>query len=158
MKGFVSYSHADFSLYKQFSSHLEAIRHQCNVELWTDHDIFAGTRWEPRIDSEISASEIFILLISPEFIASKYVFDVEIPAIKARRQAGSLVLPVVLRRCCWPLVAAALQAIPLVNGRVHPITDWHRRDHGFDHAREQITLAIVRHFGITPNRVEWPEP
>lgn len=156
MKGFVSYSNQDNRLVEEFKSHLEAIRLQCDVEFWTDHKIHAGTLWNSQINSEIDAAEIFILLISPTFIASRYVFDVEIPAIRARRrQAGSLVIPVILKRCSWQLIAAALQAIPLSNGRVHPITDWYRRDHGFDAAREQITLAIESHFGITRKHLNW---
>jgi hypothetical protein len=38
---------------------------------------------------------------------------------------------------------------------VKPITDWHRRNDGFDRAREQMMTAIERHFGVSRKYVDW---
>lgn len=159
MQGFVSYAHADHRLYAGFRPHLAAIRRGFGINLWTDHEIRAGTVWDARIESAIKAAQIFVLLITPDFIASDYVYEKEIPAIQLqRRSAGALVLPVVLKRCTWQIIAAALQATPTENGRVLPVTDWHPRNNGYDRACEQMMAAIEDHFGIRRKKVDWGAP
>jgi hypothetical protein len=156
MKGFVSYSHEDHRLYSAFRPHLAAIRRAFDLDLWTDHKIDAGTVWEARIAAAIEAAQVFALLITPDFTGSDYVYDKEIPAIQEqRRTAGALVLPVVLKRCTWQMIAAALQATPIENGRVRPVTDWYPRNSGYDCAREQMMTAVESHFGITRKKIDW---
>lgn len=156
MQGFLSYSHEDHRLYAGFRPHLAAARRAFGLDLWTDHKINPGTAWDARIAAAIAAAQVFVLLITPAFIASDYAYEKEIPAIRERRKtAGALVLPVVLKRCTWEMVAAALQAAPTENGRVKPVTDWPRRDDGFDRAREELMRAIESHFGIAPETVDW---
>jgi hypothetical protein len=156
MNSFLSYSHEDHRLFTGFRPHLAALRRGFGLDIWTDHRIEAGTSWEGRVEAAIKAAQVFVLLISPAFIASDYVNDMEIPAIREqRRSAGALVLPVVLKRCSWQMVAAALQAAPTENGRLRPVTDWPRQNDGFDRAREQMMTAIESHFGIARKKVDW---
>jgi hypothetical protein len=156
MNGFLSYSHEDHRLFMGFRPHLAALRRGFGLDIWTDHNCEVGTLWNTRIEAAIKAAQVFVLLISPDFIASDYVNDNEIPAIREqRRSAGSLVLPVVLRRCSWQMVAASLQAAPTENGRLKPVTDWPRQNDGFDRAREQMMTAIENHFGITRLTGNW---
>jgi hypothetical protein len=42
--------------------------------------------------------------------------------------------------------------VPTDAGRLKPILDWHKRNDGYDRAREQIDSAISRHYGIKPGR------
>jgi len=159
MNGFLSYSHEDHRLYTGFRSHLAAIKRAFDLDIWTDHQIEVGTAWDARIAAAIKAAQVFVLLITPDFIASDYVNDMEIPAIREqRRSAGALLLPVVLKRCSWQSVAAALQAAPTENGRVKPVTDWPRQNDGFDRAREQMMAAIEGHFGTSRKRLDWGVP
>jgi hypothetical protein len=156
MNGFLSYSHEDHRLFTGFRPHLTALKRGFGLDLWTDHSIEVGTLWNARIEAAIKAAQVFVLLISPDFIASDYVIDNEIPAIREqRRSTGALVLPVVLKRCSWQVVAAALQAAPTENGRLKPVTDWPRQNDGFDCAREQMMTAVESHFGIARKKVDW---
>jgi hypothetical protein len=156
MQGFLSYSHEDHALYRGFHPHLRAIRRAFDMPIWVDDGLHVGMHWAAKIEAEIKAADVFMLLITPDFIASDYVYEKEIPAIQERRRtAGALVLPVVLKRCTWQMVASALQATPTDNGRVKPITDWHRANDGFDRAREQIMASIENHFGINRKNLDW---
>jgi TIR domain len=156
MKGFVSYSHEDYRLFDGFVAHLATIRRAFDLEVWTDHAIHAGSEWNAEIASAIRLSDVFVLLISPDFIGSDYVYEKEIPAIQAQRRAGGgLILPVVLKRCLWQMIAAALQAVPTEKGRVRPVSDWRPWDNGYDRAREQMMASIESHFGITPKKITW---
>jgi hypothetical protein len=148
VKGFLSYSHQDMAWFEALAPHLKALKRAFDLNVWTDHQILAGSQWEIGIANAIAAADVMVLLLSPDFIGSDYVWDVELPAIRARRDAGALVLPVVLKRCNWRLAVKQLQVVPVRDGYLTPLADWHRRDHALDAAREQIEYAIQGHFGL----------
>ncbi len=159
MNGFISYSHEDFELFEEFLVHAKAVEHDLEMNFWSDKRILPGHHWTAAIENAIDAADVFILLTSPDFIASDYIYGKEIPAIKTRRKvAGALVLPVVLKRCAWQMIAASLQAVPTQNGRLKPIADWRRHSDGFDHARIQIRDAIKDHFGRPGKSIDWSGP
>ena len=89
MQGFLSYAHDDHECFVGFSTHLKALKRVFDIGIWQDHAIHGGAVWEDAIGKAIAAAEVFILLISPSFIASDYVVNTEIPAIGARRRAGN---------------------------------------------------------------------
>jgi TIR domain len=156
MQGFLSYAHDDHECFEDFSAHLKALKRAFNIGVWTDHQILAGTVWQDAIARAIATAEVFVLMVSPKFIESGYVFNVEIPAIRDRRHsANALVLPVVVKRCAWQLVASSLQAVPTERRRVKPVADWRPMANGFDQARAEIQAAIAEHFGLTPRTVVW---
>ena len=155
MKGFVSYAHADLDMVEDFRRHLKAVDRAVGLEPWIDHEILAGTVWEAHIAAAIAAAEVFVLLISPEFIYSDYVCASEIPAIQCRRTTGALVLPVVLKSCSWQYIAGPLQAVPTANGRLRPIDAWPRHNDGYNCARQQMERSISAHFGIVPRAIAW---
>ena len=154
MNGFLSYAHADRAACSALAPHFTALRRAYGLRVWTDHEILAGTLWEERIAAAIAAANVIVLLISPGFIASDYVWEKELPAIRARRDAGgALVLPVVLTRCMWTLAARQIQAIPMHEGSLTPLADWPRQDHALDAIRDQMARSIQAHFALPS-----PEP
>jgi hypothetical protein len=158
MKGFISYSHADYASLGDFQTHIKTIERAFSADFWADTRIRPGFYWNKSIEASIEAAEVFVLLISPSFIASDYIYDHEIPAIKTRHLSGALVLPVVLKRCMWQLIASALQALPTEHGHIKPIVDWVPHDDGFDRARNEIGTAITAHFGVAPSPIDWTRP
>jgi hypothetical protein len=103
---------------------------------------------------------VFILLLSPAFIASDYIFEAEIPAIQERKRSvpGALVLPVVLECCSWQWVCGGLQSVSTNHGELKPIPDWHPRRNGFDLARRQVEQAIQSYYGLLPTAINWKRP
>jgi hypothetical protein len=157
MNGFISYSHHDYGVFGTFKTHLRAVERAYDVHFWSDHRINAGYHWGVAIRREIDAAEVFVLLVSPAFIGSNYIYDEEIPAIRERaKSAGTLVLPVVLERCFWPIVCGVLQAAPTDRGRLKPIADWQPRANGFDRARQQIAETVQSYYGFAPKTIDWP--
>jgi len=148
VNGFLSYSHDDHDALAAFRPHLAALDRAFSTIPWTDHSIHTGSIWNQMIDDAIRAADIIILLISENFIASDYVWNTELPAIKARHQAGALVLPVVLVKCFWQGVAPHIDAAPKENGRLRPVLDWRPRRDGYNRAREQMMAAIGAHFSL----------
>lgn len=149
MNGFISYSHQDYLVFNEFKIHLKAVERECGLHFWADERIAAGYDWTAEIANAIAAAEVCLLLVSAEFIASDYIYAKEIPAIERRRIDGALVIPVVLRKCSWEMLAGVLQAVPTVYGKVKPIQDWRPHNDGFNQARSQIVKAIQIRFGTT---------
>jgi hypothetical protein len=159
MNGFISYSHDDHRTLRDFRTHLRAVERGFDVSFWSDNRIGAGCHGDAEILRRIAAAQVFVLLISPGFIASDYIYDKEIPAIQERKQsAGALVLPVVLQLCSWQLVCDGLQAVPTDNGRLKPVADWRPRANGLHRACQQIADSVMRRYSIARKTIAWSLP
>jgi hypothetical protein len=159
MQGFISYCHDDHRMFCEFRTHMMSLERAYGIDLWADSRVVPGYDWTASIEEAIGAADVFFLLTSADFIASDYIYKEEIPAIKSRRRnSGALVVPVILKRCAWQIIADVLQAVPTESGDVKPIADWRRHSDGFDHARIQIAAAIEGHFGRSARPVRWNAP
>lgn len=94
---FVSYSRRDKAFFEEFQSHLTLLIHQGVIDLWTEGRISAGSAWQEHIEGAIAESDIFVLLLSPEFFASQYSAEYELDLILARQEQGASVIPVLVR-------------------------------------------------------------
>lgn len=62
----------------------------------SDKAILLGEKWDTRIREALSAAELGVLAVSPAFLGSGYITDVELPALV--NAPGKRVVPVLLRR------------------------------------------------------------
>jgi hypothetical protein len=127
---FFSYSHRDEALRKKLETHLSLLKDQGVIQEWHDRCILAGTEWDGVINENLNRAEIILLLVSADFLASRYCRDVEIARAMERHQAGTArVIPVILRPVDWQSASfGKLQALPK-DGK--PITTWSNRDVAF---------------------------
>src|SRR5215469_9499591 len=113
-KVFISYAHADQELRKKLEDHLSSLNHSGKITIWQDQEIPAGGNWEDEINIHLNEADIILLLVSSDFIASKYCWNKEVQTALERREAGTAqVVPIILRPALWqdtPL--AQLQALP----------------------------------------------
>ena len=130
MSLFYSYSHKDEALRKKLETHLSLLKDQRVIRDWHDRRIAAGTEWDGAISQNLENAEIILLLVSADFLASRYCHDVEIKRAMERHEAGSArVIPVILRPVDWHTAPfGKLQALPS-NGK--PVTTWKNRDEAF---------------------------
>src|SRR6266568_860446 len=92
---FVSYSHHDERVLQSLVPYLRTLEHEELVSIWTDKSIRQGERWREKIDEALDAALVAILLVSQEFLASRFVRTEELPRILQRQQDNRLtVLPV----------------------------------------------------------------
>lgn len=127
---FFSYSHADEGLRNQLEKQLAMLKRQRVIETWHDRRIGAGDNIDHAIDEHINNDEIILLLISPDFIASNYCYEIELSRAMERHAAGeAIVIPVILRACDWHHAPfGKLNATPR-DGK--PITQWPDTDEAF---------------------------
>lgn len=111
---FFSYSHADEGMRDQIEKQLSALKRQGAIETWHDRHIRAGDDFAQAIDAHINRDQIILLLVSPDFIASDYCYEIEMQRAMERHEAGeATVIPVILRVCDWHSTPfGKLQAVP----------------------------------------------
>ena len=87
---------------KRFVTHLEPLRRNGLIDLWHDRMIEPGTKWNDSIREEMELSDFVIFLLSPDFIATNYIFDIEIPqALQQFNAKKSKLFFVQLQSCSW---------------------------------------------------------
>jgi internalin A len=74
---FISYAHEDEPLRQQLETHLSLLRRQGLIANWHDRQILPGTEWEKEIDAHLESAQLVLLLISPDFLASDYCYEIE---------------------------------------------------------------------------------
>lgn len=139
---FYSYSHVDENLRDQLETHLSTLKRQGIISSWHDRCIAAGTEFEKAIDSHIDTSDVILLLINPNFIASDYCYEREMTRALERHERGEArVIPVILRPCDWQdLPFGKLLATPR-DGL--PITMWPNADEAFLDVVKAIKRALL---------------
>jgi hypothetical protein len=112
---FISYSHQDRPWLDRLMEHLAVLERWGLIHAWSDNRIAAGADWQGEIEEALSRSRVAVLLVSPPFLASQFVWEEEMPRIVAHAANGMLILPLVVRPCAWRLEKdlRALQARPL---------------------------------------------
>jgi hypothetical protein len=152
---FYSYAHADERFRAELEGHLSVLRRLGLILDWHDRRIDIGDDWKGEIDSALERAQIILLLVSPDYLASDYTYDVEMKRALERHEAGEArVIPVILRPVGWsdtPL--GKLQALPK-NGR--PVSQWRNRDEAFADVVRDIR-AVAESFqaerGLRPSGV-----
>lgn len=137
---FFSYSHKDEALRDELQTHLTALQRQGILEMWHDRRIGAGKEFNNEISQHLEKADIILLLISPDFIASDYINDVELKRAMERHENGEArVIPVILRPCSWKrLRFGKLLATP-TDGV--PVTKFPTLDDAFLEVTEAISEA-----------------
>src|SRR5262245_48782019 len=98
---FLSYSHRDEVWKDRVATHLRA----SGFEVWDDRRIEPGDNWRPVLFAALERAQVVVLLISPDFLDSRFILEKEVPVVLQRRQEARLqVIPVVVRPCAWQTV------------------------------------------------------
>jgi len=138
---FFSYSHKDEELRDELEKHLSILKRKGVITGWHDRRIGAGREWEGEIDTHLDTADVILLLISADFLASDYCYDVEMKRAMERHDAGEArVIPVILRPCDWEDAPfGKLQALPK---DAVPVTEWPNRDKVFLNVAQGIRVVV----------------
>jgi hypothetical protein len=140
---FYSYSHKDEELRLRLETHLALLQRNGLILPWNDRCIGAGDEWANQIDEHLRAAQIVLLLISPDFLASNYCFDIEMKtALERHAKQQAIVIPILLRPCDWSGAPfAGLQALPR---DAKAVTLWPNQDEAFAEIAKAIRETVVR--------------
>ncbi|MCX0438195.1 MULTISPECIES: toll/interleukin-1 receptor domain-containing protein [Aeromonas] len=98
VKFFVSYAHANRVSKEQFMalfSEQTAISKRFDYQYWSDSELTLGDHWRDEIARAQAETDFGLLLISPAFLASKFIVEQELPTYLAH--GGKRCFPLMLR-------------------------------------------------------------
>jgi hypothetical protein len=153
---FFSYSHKDEDLRERLAVHLSMLKHQGLIDMWHDRRIVAGQPVDTTISANLEGADIILLLVSADFLASDYCYDIEVQrALELQSREQAIVIPVILKPCDWRSTQLGqLSALPR-DGK--PVTTWTNSDEAFLDITEGIKAALRRLTGSRP-RSDRPRP
>jgi TIR domain len=163
---FFSYSHKDEELRDELSKHLAILKRQGVITAWHDRMIGGGNEWAHEIDEHLNSADIILLLVSSDFLASDYCYDIEVKRAMERHNEGDArVIPVVLRPVDWK--GAPFDKLQSLPKDAKPVTAWPSRDeaflnvvHGIRAAAEELLIRRLEHLLASFTKVcslkNWP--
>ncbi|MCC6279283.1 MAG: toll/interleukin-1 receptor domain-containing protein [Saprospiraceae bacterium] len=101
---FISYANVpgDRNLLEKIIGHLHLLIKEGKIEIWDDSKLRGGEHLHEKIKSEIERADMFLLLLSPDFLMSQYIYDKELPLIFEKEHPTHCpVIPIYLRYCSW---------------------------------------------------------
>ncbi|PWE52131.1 toll/interleukin-1 receptor domain-containing protein [Metarhizobium album] len=123
LNAFISYSHADEKYLERLHKHMALLQRERAIETWTDHQIVPGGKLDGAVAQALERSDVFIALVSPDYLASNYCYDKEFEVALRMAESGKLhILPVIVEPCDW-LSSPFSQFLALPkDGK--PISEW----------------------------------
>ena len=121
-KVFLSYSHQNTPWLTRLRAHLSGLRRAKQIETWDDKEILPGDMWDTTIKKRIEEADVFILLLSADFIASEYIWNEELPqAFEKFKNRNATLIPILFE----PIDLGGLTDISEVNGNpMYKISDF----------------------------------
>ena len=89
---FISYSHEDRIWLERLKVALTPFEDTDDIVVLDDTQILPGGRWAEIIDGYLADAGVAVVLVSANLLASRFVRDVELPAIVEAAKAGRLTL------------------------------------------------------------------
>jgi CheY-like chemotaxis protein len=120
---FISYSHLDGRWLRKVQTNLEVLNYLgIKFTPWEDTKIKSGTKWRAEIEKALAASQVAILLVSTDFMASKFIQEDELPPLlKSAEAGGTTILPLILKPCLFAK-HPKLSAYQAVNDPARPLS------------------------------------
>ena len=137
IKLFISYSRHDVKHLKSLKKQLSLLQRQNVLLTWDDTKLQPGEEWDDQIKNELKTADLVLLLVSPDLLATNYIWEVEMKVALERHKLGeAMVIPIIVRPCVWDNAPfAKFQALP-VKGK--PVTKWDNEDEAW----EKVTRSL----------------
>ena len=163
MKVFISYSHKDEATLKRLHTHLAVLSRDGRIDEWFDREILAGGEIDAEVSERLESSGLFLLLASPDFLASDYCMEREMDrALERHRLGDAIVVPIIVEPCDWKSTPLRnLKALPR-DGK--PVSEWTNENNAYldvvQELRRVLEAEEVPHAaerreataGVTPTR------
>ncbi len=154
MKTFISYSHQDESWFHQLRTHISPLIRRGDISLWSDHEILAGQLLNNQINQRMAAAELFLLLLSPAYLASDYCMDVELPHALGRYWSNDVnIVPIIVEACKWQAIPK-LKDLKIIPKDAKPIRNWEDHNTAFVEVIEEIYRVVSAEENKQSNKFE----
>ncbi len=151
---FISYSHKDEEWKGRLVTHLRVLEMEDILDEWDDRRIETGKDWYPEIQEAMNHASVAILMVSANFLTSKFILSKEVPRLMERREKEGLgIFPVIVKPCAWKRVKwlARMQVRPR-DGRPLSAGNEHQIDTDLAAIAEEVATIISRVSQVPPHK------
>lgn len=137
----ISYSRKDDQYRGELQAHLSTLKLLHDVEVWDDSQISPGDDWHQVIGDKVKTADVILFLISSDFMASRYIWEHELPVALERNERGeAIVIPIFIRECDTEGTRfMELQGLPR-NGQ--PVSTYADRDRAYAEISREIRRRV----------------
>ena len=130
MNAFISYSHNDAGMLDILHKHLAQLQREGLIKTWEDREIQVGDSLDFQISKALESSNLFLALLSPDYIASRYCYEKEFDrALQMQENDCLVIVPIILEHCDWLNTPfSKFKAVPK-DGK--PISTWENKNTAF---------------------------
>lgn len=143
---FISYAHEDSELRNALGVHLEPMQRLGLAMTWSDVKINPGQEWNEAILGQLRSADIILMLVSPDSLASDYIWKTELAeALKRQEKGRCRIIPVLLRPCDWvDMPFAHLEMTPKhpETNRLLAVSTWKDIDEALDNVVQSIKKVL----------------
>jgi len=127
---FISYAHADEKVLERLHKHLAMMRREGSLESWDDRAISPGKKLDNEIKEALERANVFLALVSPDYLASSYCYEKEFEYAALLEEQGKLrIVPVILEPCDW--LSSPLAKHLALPKEGQPISQWSNQNNAF---------------------------
>lgn len=141
MKAFISYSHRDTTSLERLHVHLAMLRRDGFIQEWFDRDILAGDSLDEEITRQLETSELFLLLVTPDFLASDYCYNRELQYALDRHRAGKArLVPIIIEPCDW--TSSPLRELKALPKDGKPVSEWTNENNAYLDVTKELRRIV----------------
>ena len=106
------------------------MKREDQIDDWYDRRIIGGQAVDDEIAQRLEDADVFIALVSPDFIHSNYCYEREMERALERQRNGSMkIVPVILQPCDWE--TTPLRKFKALPRDGLPISEWRNENAAF---------------------------
>ncbi|MBT2163124.1 Lcl domain-containing protein [Zobellia barbeyronii] len=96
------YSSQDKDVLKYFLLHLQSIKNNFNIAVWSDDSVDDIEQWKSTNESRLPQTDVFPILLSNTFMNSEFVKSDEFKMLINRYKTDrAVIIPIILDECSW---------------------------------------------------------
>jgi len=142
---FISYAHQDRKWKDRLLTHLAPLIRYEKLSVWDDGQIPPGTKWLDEIASALSRARVAVLLVTPNFLASRFIAEDELPPLlQAAEKEGLRILWISVSACHFEVTA--INDYQSVNNPARPLDTYVRSPHRLNAEFVKIVKEIPKAF------------
>jgi hypothetical protein len=97
---FISYSRKDKKYMGRILIHLKPLEKRGLFDVWSDKKIKAGDNWKNEIEKVLQNTNVAVLLLSADYLASDFIVQNELPPLLENAENnGTRIIPVIIKPC-----------------------------------------------------------